>query len=463
MSDGTSSAETEYRERLKQALGDGYVLRDLIGRGGFAGVYAARDLKLDREVAVKALRHDVFPTPALLKRFQQEAKAVANLRHPNIVPVHTVGEGQGIAFMVMPLVEGESLRELMDGEGTVPVEETVRIIGQVAIALEAAHKRGFVHRDVKPANIMLDGEERNVLLMDFGIAKTVSAEDTGMTGTGMVIGSPEYMSPEQAAGERDVDGRSDIYSLGGVAYQMLSGRLPFPAGSLHELVYKQVTEKVPDLAEIAPNVPPDVARAVMRCLAGDREDRWQTAADFGRAITTGGSATMIPGQAAIDEEDSWLSRRGPYVFLLSFLLYFTSFFKGEMRAGFGSEAYSEWAVGPLLEFSAVAVILLLVAAVADVLVRMGIRLKRGRSWRQLGRFLLGQPDWWQAWYPRSLRVRDSVWDRLPFSMKLLRTLVWKFPRWHAEHGISRLELSGSLFNLRGSYWQGSRVRAILRD
>lgn len=513
--------EAEYRARLQDALGDDYELGGLLGRGGFGSVYAARDLKLERKVAVKALRHDVFPTPALLERFRREARAVAGLRHPNILPVHTVGEGEGIAYMVMPLVEGESLRERMKRDGTVPPDETVRIVGEVAAALEAAHKRGFVHRDVKPGNILLEGEEPRALLMDFGVAKAVTDEETGMTGTGMIVGSPGYMSPEQAAGEEELDGRSDIYSLGSVAYEMLTGRLPLPADSLQELVYKQVTQEVPELAETAPAVPDRVGRAVMRSLAPDPEDRWQTAADFRRAVAADDGSAEVPGEAARAQGESWLSRRGPYVALLLFLLFSLRFWKGLLRTAFTPDVYEEWAGSTTLEVITWAVVILLAAAAVDLLARAAVRLYRGRSGRELARYLVGQPVWWQTWYPRGLRVRDSVWDRLPLSMKVLRTLVWLelivapvsnilalfviptfqtmiwglgrevplvitglvhtaiwsrrslpfvavllvvlFWRWRARHGIPLRALFASLFNLRGSYWQGSPARAILRD
>ena len=282
----TDSAEAEYHDRLRRALGDDYELRELIGRGGFGSVYAAWDKRLERDVAVKALRHDLFPTPDILKRFEREAKAVAKLRHPNILPIYTVGEGDGIAYMVMPLVEGESLRTLLEREGKLSEGEAVRITVGVARALEAAHRHGFVHRDVKPENVMLDGEDRQVLLMDFGVARVVTTDEPGLTGTGMIIGSPSYMSPEQARGDSDIDHRADIYQLGAVAYEMLSGARPFKAKNLHELIYRHVTEDPTPLRTIAPEVSEQVSDVIMGCLAKDREKRIESAQRVAATLAT---------------------------------------------------------------------------------------------------------------------------------------------------------------------------------
>lgn len=326
---GLASAKAlEHRPRLVQAIGTHYELGELIGRGGFGAVYRARDPRLDRPVAIKVLRPD-FASPALAYRFDREAKAVAKLRHPNILPVYTVGEGDGIAYMVMPLVEGESLQARLLREGLLEPDEVARIVAETAAALEAAHKVGLVHRDVKPANIMLEGEERRVLLMDFGIAKAASSEDETITGTGVVVGSPAYMSPEQARGERDIDGRSDIYSLGAVAYEMLSGQLPFNADSLPQLVYKQVTQDAVSIAELVPGLPAPLGHAVMRSLEKEREHRWQTAADLRRSVSDADSALAGQGQR-LEDEESWLSRRGPYLLVLGFLLYFTRLFSDLM-------------------------------------------------------------------------------------------------------------------------------------
>ncbi|MFQ5551290.1 MAG: serine/threonine-protein kinase, partial [Gemmatimonadales bacterium] len=218
--------------RVQRAVGDEYRVERLVGQGGFAEVFAAHDPRLKRTVAIKVLRPDLIVNQELVDRFQREAEAIAGLRHPNIMQIYTVGERDGVAYFVMPFVEGQSLREVIDAEGRLSLFEAKRIAIDAAKALAAAHAKGLVHRDVKPDNIMLEGEERHVLLTDFGIARAVASGETRITGTGMIIGTPQYMSPEQAAGDEDIDHRTDIYSLGVVIYQMITGALPFKGTSI---------------------------------------------------------------------------------------------------------------------------------------------------------------------------------------------------------------------------------------
>lgn len=293
--------EAEYRRRLQAALGDGFELRENVGRGGFGAVYAAWDKTLEREVAVKALRHDLFPTPVVLERFRREAKALAQLRHPHILPVYEVGDGEGLAFMIMPFIRGDNLRVATTGGRALDTRDAVRIVGEVARALDAAHRVGIVHRDVKPENILLDGVDRHAVLADFGIAKAAPGE-AGLTGTGVAIGSPEYMSPEQAAADKAVDARSDIYSLGIVAYELLSGRRPYEAASLQRLLVLQMTTEPALLASIAPSVPAHVSGAVMRSLAREPADRWPTAGEFGAAISAARETAEVP------KRESWFAR-----------------------------------------------------------------------------------------------------------------------------------------------------------
>ncbi len=295
----------EHRERLQQCVGALYEVRERIGQGGFGIVYAAWDVALERDVAIKALRFDLSSTPQLVERFKREARAVAKLRHPNIVPVYTVGEADGLAYFIMPLVKGTSLKALLQREEQLSVDETRRILIDAAGALEAAHQAGIVHRDIKPENILLEGERRRVLLMDFGIAKAATAERTGITATGMIVGTPQYMSPEQATGDRDIDGRSDIYSLGVLGFQLLSGQLPFEAKSIQQLIYQHVTAEPPDVKALRPDVPAELGSAIMRCLAKSPDDRWAGPSQFLEAIERTADAHVI---AADERAPQYLAR-----------------------------------------------------------------------------------------------------------------------------------------------------------
>ena len=276
--------------RVARALGPGYELRRLIGQGGFATVYAALDTQLKREVAVKVLRPELGAEPVMRERFRREAEAVARLRHPHIVPIYAVGEGEGLVWYVMPLITGESLRARLGRESRLPVALVRRILLEASEALTAAHRAGLVHRDIKPDNILLDGEDARVLLTDFGIAKALGGDTHGLTGTGVVIGTPHYMSPEQASGE-PVDARSDLYALGVVAYQMLAGEVPFAGASVAAVLLQQVTADAPTVTRRRPDCPPDLAVAVARCLARAPDDRWPSAEELLRALARDGGET----------------------------------------------------------------------------------------------------------------------------------------------------------------------------
>jgi tRNA A-37 threonylcarbamoyl transferase component Bud32 len=270
-------------EQIQQALGDQIRVSRLIGTGGFAEVYAATDERLGRALAVKVLREDLASTRAR-ERFVREARAAAQVRHPNVLAIFDVGDKDGVVWFTMPLVVGESLRERLDREKRLDPEEATRILRAAAAALHAAHRAGLVHRDVKPDNILLDGPERDVLLADFGVAAALAPEGERITTEGTIVGTPRYMSPEQAAGETVIDGRSDVYSLGVVAYEALSGSPPFTAANASALLAKHLTASVPPLRERAPSCPSLLAEAVERCLAKDPSDRWPTAEAFRQAL-----------------------------------------------------------------------------------------------------------------------------------------------------------------------------------
>jgi serine/threonine-protein kinase len=248
-------------------------------------VYRARDERLQRRVAIKVLPPELAFQQDIRQRFTREAQTAARLSHPHIVPIHTVGEGQGLVYFVMGYVDGESVAARIRRRGQLPVEEARRIMKETADALSAAHSLSVIHRDIKPDNILLEGTRGRVMVTDFGIAKALSST-TGatLTGIGVAIGTPAFMSPEQAAGERDIDGRSDLYSLGIVTYQMLTGALPFSAPSVAGILMKQITEIAPDLRKLRPDTPEDLALAVARCLEKDPENRWPTADALRRAL-----------------------------------------------------------------------------------------------------------------------------------------------------------------------------------
>ncbi len=273
--------------RLQRALGPGYEIEERVGAGGFAVVYRVRDLRLKRDLAVKVLRPDLGLSPDMLQRFRREAETVAALRHANIVPIYDVGEAEGIAFLIMPLIAGESLRATLEREGAMPPATAARILREAASGLAAAHDAGVIHRDIKPENIMLEGPGRHALLMDFGIAKAVSPDEGGdpaLTGTGIIIGTPQYMSPEQATGERSLDPRTDQYSLGVVAYRMVSGALPFRGDSTRAVLYQQMVADPEPLAQHVPEIPTALATAIQRAMAKDPADRFPSMRDFAAAL-----------------------------------------------------------------------------------------------------------------------------------------------------------------------------------
>jgi serine/threonine-protein kinase len=271
--------------KLQRALGPGYELQDRVGAGGFAEVFRARDLRLKRDLAVKVLRPDLGLSPDLLQRFRREAETIATLRNAHIVPVFDIGEAEGLAFIIMPMIAGESLRAVLDREGAMKPDEVRRVLREAALGLAAAHDAGVIHRDIKPENIMLEGRDKRVLLMDFGISKAVGAAGDGdpgqtLTTTGIIIGTPQYMSPEQACGDKSIDARSDQYSLAVVGYRMLAGGLPFDGESTRAVLYQQLVAEAPPIASKVPGVPGGLANAIQRAMAKEPNERFANMAEF---------------------------------------------------------------------------------------------------------------------------------------------------------------------------------------
>jgi len=279
----------EIFERLKAALADRYTIQREIGRGGMAIVYVAEDLAHQRQVALKVLRPELA-TALGPERFLREIAIAAQLNHPHILPLLNSGRADDLLYYVMPFVEGETLRDRLNREGQLPLEEAIRIAREVAAALGYAHSRDVVHRDIKPENVLLSAGV--AVVADFGIARAISeAGGEPLTVTGMSIGTPGYMSPEQAGGAERLDGRSDIFSLGCVLYEMLAGERPFEGSTPSAIVAKVVQQPVPDLTIVRPSVPPAVTRCVEKALDKVPADRFQTAGAFADAL----AKSLLPG------------------------------------------------------------------------------------------------------------------------------------------------------------------------
>jgi eukaryotic-like serine/threonine-protein kinase len=285
-------------DRLASALADRYRIERELGQGGMATVYLAQDLKHQRKVAIKVLRPELAAVLGA-ERFVQEITTTAQLQHPHILPLFDSGSADGFLFYVMPYIEGETLRDKLNRETQLGIDEAVRITTEVADALDYAHRHGVIHRDIKPENILLhDGRP---MVADFGIALAVSAAaGEALTQTGVVIGTPQYMSPEQATGDSNIDGRTDLDALGCVLYEMLAGQPPFTGPSMESVIHQHVMATPPPVTQFRPAVPPDVASALQRALAKMPADRFNPVAQFSDALrsrtgcTTGNGWSRIP-------------------------------------------------------------------------------------------------------------------------------------------------------------------------
>ncbi len=273
-------------DRVVAAIGHQYELESEIGRGGMSVVYRARDVRLNRPVAIKVLPPELAYDAAVRARFTREAQTSAQLSHVHIIPIYDVGERDGVAYLVMALVTGGNLAEILMRQPRQPVDEVQRLLSEIADALAYAHLRGVIHRDIKPDNILLDAHSGRSMVTDFGIARAMEA-GSRLTATGIAVGTPTYMSPEQAVGEREIDGRSDVYSVGVLGYQMLTGRVPFSAGNSMALLLKHVHERPRPIAELRPDSPRALREAIERALMKSPEDRWPTAAAFRDALASG--------------------------------------------------------------------------------------------------------------------------------------------------------------------------------
>src|SRR5213593_1103606 len=280
-------------ERLARALGPKYDVKRLIGRGGFAEVFELWDRDLDRRLACKVLHPEIAWTPGMLARFRQEAKALARLQDPAILAIHFTGDGEGLVYYVMPFVEGESLAERLRRRGPYTADEALKIAEPILQALSHAHTQGLVHRDIKPDNVMVEAKSGRVLLLDFGIAKLLDPGGGGgdaggaKTATGFTVGTVQYMSPEQALGQPNLDGRSDLYAFGAMLYQMVTGTPPYDGNSSAEIVGKHLADPVPVASDVNARIPRWLSTVIVKCLAKKPEDRFPNAAAVLAALEAG--------------------------------------------------------------------------------------------------------------------------------------------------------------------------------
>jgi tetratricopeptide (TPR) repeat protein len=400
------------RDALVEAVGADYEIVRLIGRGGMGAVYLARDKALERLVAIKVLP-PAGADAGVLERFRREAKTVASLQHVGIVPLYAFGERRGLCWFVMGYVRGESLATRLEREQVMDVDTARTLLSQVADALDHAHRQGVVHRDIKPDNILLDDGTGRAMLTDFGIARAdTMSSGTNLTQVGSVMGTPHFMSPEQATAEPTIDGRSDLYSVGVVGYQMLSGQLPFNGSSFRELLMQHVSATPKPLSVIAPQVPPDVSDAVMRCLEKDVSRRF---AD-GRSLRT-----ALGGQSHDDESLGYELAEFKHLvsyFVLTTIVSITIAVSSAVReVPFFGKSSLIWLLIPALFLS------------------YGTRVRearqRGFEWKTIWRVMTLPPHWWPFWWPRSWRRSGDVYDRLPplvksarFAYMLMYTLLF---------------------------------------
>ncbi|MBA3260572.1 MAG: serine/threonine protein kinase, partial [Gemmatimonadales bacterium] len=287
------AAVKELFEAVTQTVQDRYRVSDMLGRGGMGAVFLAEDLRLGRMVALKVLRPELAEEASFVRRFEREAKIAAGLDHSNIIPIYEVEQVGDFHFFVMKYVDGKSLDELLAAK-SLPMEHALDILWQTACGLGHAHRRGVIHRDVKPSNIMVDDSGR-VVITDFGISKALEAK-TQYTSEGQMIGTPRYLSPEQAKGQ-PLDGRSDQYSLAVVGYEMLVGQLPLVADTVHALMYMHIYEMPTPAGTVRPAIPPAISNALQRALSKDPEQRFPSMEAF--------ASTLLPERQTESGPISW--------------------------------------------------------------------------------------------------------------------------------------------------------------
>ena len=390
-----SVEDASLRALIDSVLSHQYEIIRPLGRGGMGWVYLARERALERFVAIKVLRPDLALAEGHRERFRREARIAARLTHPGILGLHSFGEIGNLWYFVMTYVRGETLAEKIRREGFLPWKDAHRILAEMADALDCAHRNGVVHRDIKPANILLDSDTGHAILADFGISKMFDANEH-LTATGAVMGTPAYMSPEQVMGASDIDERADIYSLGAVAYVMLTGREPFRADSAAATAYRRLVEDATPVELIVSSIPPDLSGVVRKCMARERTERWPNAKALSVSLENILAADRLPN--AIRDLRSF----GPYALL--WVIGWSGF------AFLVSPSASERRL------------LMLVALLvpAGLVLHLWNGAGRGIRLVELARIALWPPEWWSVWWPRALRRQADLWSRLPFVAKAVR-------------------------------------------
>jgi len=387
------------RAALEHGLRAQYDIVRLLGQGGMGSVYLAREGKLERLVAIKVLRPEVANDPSARERFLREARTGAKLTHPNIVPLHTFGEVEGMLYFVAGYVRGESLSARMRREGQLPPDDVRHILIELADALDYAHRQGIVHRDIKPDNVLLDDESGRPMITDFGVAKE-STGGAALTRTGYVVGTPQYMSPEQWSGERTIDGRSDLYSLGVMGWAMLAGRLPFEGDSAPALLAQHLTHEPAPVSTVVPGVPDDLSRALSRCLAKSATARWPD----GKSLKEALGRSPWDDTDAVSGELRELSSAVFWSASASWVLGWAA------RAGLSARG-SWWWAGVVAAASVVPF---------SFLVTVLVHHRNGASWKDIARVVAWPPRRWPFGWPRRCRRPGDVWDRLPPTARRVR-------------------------------------------
>ena len=384
---------------LAAELARQYDVLRLLGQGGMGTVWLARERSLDRLVAIKVLGSESLQFGDLRERFRREARIAARLMHPNIVPLYAFGETADSLYLVMGYVDGESLATRLEREGRLPRHTTLRILAEIADALAFAHREGIVHRDIKPDNILIEAKSGRAMLLDFGIARAEGGA-TPVTMTGMAVGTPSYMSPEQAAGGAAVDGRADVYSLSVVGYRMLAGKLPFAGASLQSLMAQHAVQKPDDLALAVARPDRGVARVIMRGLEKDPVMRWARADDLRDMIRLEGD-TAPEQPEELDRIDGLGTKMLIPLGLFAGMMYPLTLATGAL--GIGASFVS-----------------ILAASLAAICGIRALPAARSFGWKEALRTMFAPPKWWSSWAPRALRRADDQWDRLPKELRRFR-------------------------------------------